>query len=124
MTAVRRIERGTHRRERALPDRVARVRGQLALRDDEVDQAVGNGVLTAHYIHNELLETIEDIGYLNAEGSEGYVIGNPGRGLSALQFPSGGTPLGFATPKPVRQYDALELGYNKRFANNWFFSAN
>src|SRR6185503_11877303 len=45
-------------------------------------------------------------------------------GLSSLQFPSGGTTPGFATPRPKRQYDALELGYNKRFANSWFFSAN
>jgi hypothetical protein len=83
-----------------------------------------NGVLTAHYIHNDLLETIEDIGFLTPAGDEGYVIGNPGRGLSSLQFPTGGTPAGFATPRPKRQYDALELGYNRRFANNWFFSAN
>ncbi len=83
-----------------------------------------NGVLTAHYIHNDLLETIEDIGFLTPQGDEGYVIGNPGRGQSSLQFPSGGTPAGFDTPRPKRQYDALELGYNKRFADNWFFSAN
>jgi hypothetical protein len=83
-----------------------------------------NGVVTAHYIHNDLLETIEDIGFLTPAGDEGYVIGNPGRGLSTLQFPSGGTEPGFATPRPKRQYDALELGYNRRFSNNWFFSAN
>ena len=52
------------------------------------------------------------------------MIGNPGLGLSSLQYPSGGTPAGFATPRPKRQYNALELGYNKRFSNNWFFSAN
>ena len=63
-----------------------------------------NGVLTAHYIHNDLLETIEDIGFLTPTGDEGYVIGNPGRGLSALQFPTGATPLGIATPRPKRQY--------------------
>ncbi|MGH9310369.1 MAG: TonB-dependent receptor, partial [Vicinamibacterales bacterium] len=83
-----------------------------------------NAVLTAHYIHNDLLETIEDIGFLTPSGDEGYVIGNPGRGLSALQYPTGATALGFATPRPKRQYDALELGYTKRFADNWFFSAN
>jgi hypothetical protein len=83
-----------------------------------------NSVLTAHYIHNDLLETIEDIGFLTPDGSEGYVIGNPGRALSALQYPTGATPAGFATPRPKRQYDALELGYNKRFSDNWFFSAN
>ena len=31
---------------------------------------------------------------------------------------------GSPTPRPKRQYDALELGYNRRFADNWFFSAN
>ena len=81
-------------------------------------------VVSVHYIHNDLLETIEDIGYLNAEGSEGYVIGNPGKRVTAVQFPTGKTPVGFATPRPVRQYDALELGLNRRFANRWFFSAN
>ena len=40
-----------------------------------------NSVFTVHYIHNDLLETIEDIGFLDAEGDEGYIIGNPGRGL-------------------------------------------
>ena len=63
-----------------------------------------NGVLTAHYIHNDLLETIEDIGFLTPTGDEGYVIGNPGSGLSALQYASGATPLGIATPRPKRQY--------------------
>jgi Carboxypeptidase regulatory-like domain/TonB dependent receptor-like, beta-barrel/TonB-dependent Receptor Plug Domain len=87
-------------------------------------QLTRNTVLTAHYIHNDLLETIEDIGFLTPTGDEGYVIGNPGRGLSALQYPTGGTPEGFATPRPKRQYDALELGFNRRFSNRWFFSAN
>ncbi len=83
-----------------------------------------NSVFTLHYIHNELLETIEDIGFLNAQGDEGYLIGNPGLGDTAFQFPTGATPAGFATPRPKRQYDALELGYNRRFADGWFFSAN
>lgn len=90
-----------------------------------VEYQVGsNMAITAHYIHNDLLETIEDIGYLTPTGDEGYVIGNPGRGLSALQFPSGETPPGFATPRPKRQYDALEIGFNRRFSNRWFFNAN
>jgi hypothetical protein len=83
-----------------------------------------NSVLTVHYIHNNLLQTIEDIGFLNAQGDEGYLIGNPGERDTAVQFPTGATPPGFATPKPKRQYDALELGYSRRYSNNWFFSAN
>ena len=83
-----------------------------------------NSVLSVHYIHNNLRETIEDIGFLNAQGDEGYIIGNPGLGLAEFQFSTGATPGGQAVPRPKRQYDALELGYNRRFDNNWFFSAN
>jgi len=90
-----------------------------------VEYQIGNNsVITAHYIHNELLETIEDIGFLNAEGDEGYLIGNPGKRVTSVQFPTGHTPEGFATPRPKRQYDALELGFNRRLSNSWFFSAN
>jgi hypothetical protein len=83
-----------------------------------------NSVLTVSFIHNDLLETIEDIGFLNAQGDEGYIIGNPGKRVAATQFPTGLTPAGFATPRPKRQYDALEFSYNKRFSSNWFFSGN
>jgi len=87
-------------------------------------QLASNSVVTVHFIHNDLLETIEDVGFLNAEGDEGYLISNPGKRQAAIQFPTGATPLGQAIPRPKRQYDALELGYNRRFADNWFLSAN
>ena len=83
-----------------------------------------NSTLTVHYIHNDLLQTIEDIGFLNATGDEGYLIGNPGERATAIQFPTGATPIGQPTPTPKRKYDALELGYSRRYAQNWFFSAN
>jgi len=83
-----------------------------------------NSVLTFHYIHNDLLETIEDVGFLTPQGDEGYLIANPGVGLTALQFPTGATPPGQPTPRPKRVYDAFELGYNRRFSGNYFFSAN
>jgi hypothetical protein len=87
-------------------------------------QLRGNNVLTVHYVHNDLLETIEDVGFLNAEGDEGYLISNPGKRQAARQFPTGATPLGQPIPRPTRTYDALEVGWNRRFSNNWFFSAN
>ena len=87
-------------------------------------QLANNSVLTVHYIHNDLLETIEDVGFLNAQGDEGYLISNPGKRQAAIQFPTGETPLGQPIPRPKRLYDALEVGYNRRFANNWFVSAN
>ena len=87
-------------------------------------QLNANSMISAHFIHNDLRETIEDIGFLNALGDEGYLIGNPGVRDTAIQFPTGATPLGQPTPRPKRQYDALELGFNRRFADNWFLSAN
>jgi hypothetical protein len=87
-------------------------------------QLANNSVLTVHYIHNDLLETIEDVGFLNAEGDEGYLISNPGKRQASIQFPTGATPLGQPVPRPKRQYDALEVGWDRRFANNWFVSAN
>ncbi len=44
--------------------------------------------------------------------------------MTQFQFPTGATPPGQATPRPTRTYDAFEIGYNRRFADNWFFSAN
>jgi len=80
-------------------------------------------VLTVHYIHNKLRQTIEDMGGLDAQGNEVYVIGNPGRGIGAITPTSGLTPE-FETPVAQRKYDALEVGIDRRFANNYFFSAN
>jgi hypothetical protein len=87
-------------------------------------QLGGNAVLGVHVVHNNLIRTIEDIGALDAQGNEAYVIGNPGEGLSKIQAPSGATPIGQPLPKPKRQYDALEFTYNRRLANNYFWSAS
>ncbi|MBI4885704.1 MAG: TonB-dependent receptor [Acidobacteria bacterium] len=87
-------------------------------------QLGGNSSFGVHYVHNDLIRTIEDIGALDAHGDEAYIIGNPGEGLSRIQAPSGATPIGQPLPKPKRQYDALELTYSRRFASNWFGSAS
>jgi hypothetical protein len=87
-------------------------------------QLRGDMVLGAHYVHNNLQRTIEDIGAVDASGNETYIIGNPGEGLATFQFPSGETPFGQPVPKPKRQYDAIELTLSKRFAQNYFWSAS
>ena len=84
-----------------------------------------NTVFGVHYVHNDLRRTIEDIGALDANGDEAYVIGNPGEFLSEFEAPSGGlTPLGQPMPKAKRQYDAIEFSLARRFSNRWFFSGN
>ncbi len=83
-------------------------------------------VATLHFVHNNLNRTIEDLGAL-VGGNEVYLLGNPGEGTTAI-MPASAAPLtgggSFAMPKAKRQYDAVELGISRRFANNWFGSAN
>ena len=81
-------------------------------------------VATVHYVHNNLIRTIEDLGAL-VNGNEEYFIANPGEGL-AKETPTSFAPLtpAFPTPKPKRQYDAVELGISRRMSGKWFGSAN
>jgi hypothetical protein len=78
-------------------------------------------VFTARYIRKDLLKAIEDIGVLDAEESEQYVIGNPGFGLTRSDpnhVYDGKTPNGnFLVPKAVRQYDAVEMRLDGRYFN-------
>ena len=89
-----------------------------------VDYQLGaRQMVGVHYIHNNLGRTIEDMGAL-VNGDSVYVIGNPGEGQNTLYPPSYPATAPFATPKPKRQYDALEVTWERRFGNNWFASAN
>ena len=81
-----------------------------------------NMTLTVNYTHNSLKRTIEDMGVL-VNGSEEYKYVNPGEGIAETMNPSGLTSV-FATPKPTRDYDALEVSLEKRFSNKWFASAS
>jgi hypothetical protein len=87
-------------------------------------QLKSNMVFGLHYVHNNLPRTIEDIGAVDAQGNETYIIGNPGEGLAQIQVPYTATPLGQPTPKPKRQYDALEFTLTRRFSNNFFWNAS
>lgn len=86
-------------------------------------QLGSNSTMGAHYIHNQLGRTIEDLGGL-VDGNEVYVIGNPGGGELGTITPTSGATKPFATPKAVRTYDALELTYSRRFSSGWFGSAS
>jgi hypothetical protein len=67
------------------------------------------------YVHKWLVRTIEDVGIF-FQGSEIYLIANPGEGLAVSMEPS--VPA-LVTPKPVRKYDGMEFRLNKRFSNRW-----
>jgi hypothetical protein len=85
-------------------------------------QLGATSVLTVNYVHNELVRTIEDIGLL-VDGDEVYLYANPGEGTAVNALVSTATPA-FNIPKPKRQYDALQVSLNRRFANNWFLGGS
>jgi hypothetical protein len=79
-----------------------------------------NLVLRGRYTRKNLDFTIEDVGFFDNDGNENFFIANPGFGLVASPFATG-LP---ATPKAVRQYDALEVTLNKRFSNKYFVNGS
>ena len=86
-------------------------------------QLMANTVFGVHYVHNNLRRTIEDLGALDATATRS-TSRQPRRGPvddRARQRPDAARS---ATPKPKRQYDALEFTLTRRFANNWFCSAS
>jgi hypothetical protein len=76
---------------------------------------------SGRYTRKNVDRAVEDIGFFNENGSETYIIGNPGFGVTQTIFPSLGFP---ATPKATRRYDALEVRLDKRFTENFYFNAN
>jgi hypothetical protein len=86
-----------------------------------IDHQLGERMAVgARYVHKQVDRAIEDTGFLLPDGSEGYVIANPGEGLTALAF----TNPNVALPKAVRDYDAVELSFDKRLSNNWYLRAS
>src|SRR6202022_4287460 len=81
-------------------------------------------VLAIHFVRNDIRHIIEDIGFVDATGNEGYLIGNPAEGLATIQFPYTATPLGQPVPKAQRTYDALQISLDRRFAGSWYASVN
>lgn len=81
--------------------------------DHQLNDVMSIGV---RYVRKQVDRAIEDTGFLLPDGSEGYVIANPGEGLTALAFTNPNVPL----PKAVRDYDAVEFAFDKRLSNNWY----
>lgn len=78
-------------------------------------------VLRARYTYKNVDEAVEDAGFVNDQGSEAYIIGNPGRGLHLESLRTFGYNK---AARPQRRYDGLEFVVEKRLSNNWYFNAN
>lgn len=77
-------------------------------------------LLSVRYTHKQVDHAIEDAGFPTPEGSEAYIIGNPGEGLHAEVA----REFGYVkTIKPERVYDALETRLERRTGNFSFQAA-
>ena len=77
-------------------------------------------VFQGRYTRKRLDRAIEDVGFFNSQGSEVYIIGNPGEGFAKQVR----VDQGFRPDKAIRRYDALEVRLDRRFANSYYFNAN
>lgn len=85
------------------------------------ERDLGSGYLiSGRFTHKKVDKAIEDIGFLNNQGSEAYIIGNPGFGLAAEV----GTDFGFLPLEAVRDYKAMEIRLDKRFTRRYYFNAS
>lgn len=85
-------------------------------------------VAGVRYAHKDLLKAIEDIGVLDAEENEVYLIGNPGFGWTRndpLHIYDGKTPDGqeYLVPKAVRKYDAVEFRLQGQYREAQFIGS-
>ena len=77
-----------------------------------------NSSVALRYVHKQIDKAIEDIGFLDAQGNEVYLIGNPGFNANEVSWVlEDGTQI--PGPKAVRDYDGVEAIYNRRLANRW-----
>lgn len=85
-----------------------------------LEHQLGNNFLLAgRFTHKQIDRAIEDVGVFNAQGSEAYIIGNPGFGLVCEISNSANLPCA----KAARDYDAVEFRVDKR-ATSYFFNGS
>ena len=81
-------------------------------------QLGGTMALSLRYVHRQLDRAVEDTGSLDEHFNEIYIIANPSEGKTRWAFE--GVPL----PKPKRDYDSLQVAWNRRMSDNWFMRAS
>jgi hypothetical protein len=80
-----------------------------------------NFVLSSRFVYKNVIWAVEDAGIRNNQGSEAYIIGNPGSGLHLDVL----NQLGYAkSTKPERNYKAWDISLDRRLSNNFYFNAN
>lgn len=80
-----------------------------------------NYVFGSRFTYKDVKWAVEDAGILTPDGSEAYIIGNPGSGLHLETLRT----LGYTkSVKPQRNYKAWELSLDRRLSNKFYFNVN
>jgi hypothetical protein len=79
--------------------------------------------VSARFLHNYIVNAIEDIGILMPDGHEHYYNGNPGSAWIQSKFQegidAGVLPAGVKASKAVREYTSVTLNLDRKFKDNW-----
>jgi hypothetical protein len=79
--------------------------------------------VSARFLHNYIVNAIEDIGILMPDGHEHYYNGNPGSDWIQAKFDSsiaaGFLPAGIKASKAVREYTSVTINLDRKFKDNW-----
>lgn len=79
--------------------------------------------LGARFLHNYIVNTVEDIVILAPDGSNPYFVGNPGSDWIREKFNEsismGLLPEGITAVKAVREYTSITLTLDRKFKDNW-----
>jgi hypothetical protein len=79
--------------------------------------------ISARFLHNYIVNAIEDIGILMPDGDEHYYNGNPGSDWIQAKFnesiAAGFLPAGVKASKAVREYTSVTLNLDRKFKDNW-----
>jgi hypothetical protein len=79
---------------------------------------------TARFLHNNIIWAIEDIGVQTSAGEQ-YYNGNPGSDwinqiyAEQAAIDTDLIPTGVTCPKGQREYWSVDVGFDKRFSDNW-----
>lgn len=81
--------------------------------------------VSMRYVHKQIDMAIEDLGALDDQQNEIYIVGNPGHGLGTKVFDwTGALVPGVAAPEAKRDYDSVEFALSKNLSNNWYARAS
>jgi hypothetical protein len=79
--------------------------------------------ISARFLHNYIVNAIEDIGILMPDGSEHYYNGNPGSAWIQAKFQegidAGILPSGIKASEAVREYTSITINLDRKFKDNW-----